>query len=162
PLMATFTGGFLRDRVLGNSRLLRYAEFVRNARCAKSITAAFLISSVCACGSTTTGSAPTASGAPKQTSTPLASRIMGGGEPAQQTAWGVVRALSRAGSAATNPLDTTAHECPSAGCRQSVVTDQLRVKSFATPKLASQFASARGLNHVGTVVVTFAPPLSAS
>ena len=40
------------------------------------------------------------------------------------------------------------------------MTDQLRIMSFATPSQASHFASVRGLDQVGTVVVSFAPPLS--
>jgi hypothetical protein len=148
--------------VLGYGLYPRYAGFVRNARYAKSMIAVLFAAFVCGCASTTTGPAATQSDAPKQTGTPLASPVTGGGERSTRTAWGVVRALSRTGFAATNPLDTTAHECPTAGCEQSVVTDQLRVKSFATPSQASRFASARGLDHVGTVVVAFAPPLSPS
>lgn len=107
----------------------------------------------------------TRSGAPTavtQLGTPLASPGTGTGELRKQTAWGVVRALAHAGFAAANPLDTTAYECPSAGCQESVVTDQLRVKSFASPQLASRYAGARGLNRVGTIVVSFAPPLPES
>jgi hypothetical protein len=59
-------------------------------------------------------------------------------------------------------LDTTAQECPSAGCDQAVVTDTLRVKSFASRSQATAYASARGLDRVGTIVVSFAPPLAAS
>ena len=69
---------------------------------------------------------------------------------------------SRAGFAAANPLDTTAQECPSAGCQEAVVTDQLRVKSFVSAQLASRYAMPRRLDCVGTVVVSFAPPLPAS
>jgi hypothetical protein len=85
---------------------------------------------------------------------------MAGDNGSTHTAWGLVRALSRAGFATTNPLDTTADECRAAGCRQSVVTDQLRVKSFATASEAARFAAAHGLDHIATLVVTFAPPLS--
>jgi hypothetical protein len=93
--------------------------------------AVFLAASVCGCGGTTMGQPSTPPGASKQHGTPLASSGKDGGERSKQTAWGVVRALSRAGFAATYPLDTTAHECPSAGCQESVVSDQLRVKAFA-------------------------------
>jgi hypothetical protein len=96
----------------------------------------------------------------EQPGTPLGLPSAGNGELRKQTAWGVVRALTRAGFGAANPLDTTAYECPSAGCQESVVTDQLRVKSFASPQLASRYATARGLNCVGTIVVSFAPPLA--
>ncbi len=73
----------------------------------------------------------------------------------------IVHALQRAGLAVPNALDTTAQECPVAGCDQAVVTDTLRVKSFATAQLAMRYAAARGLDHAGTVVVSFAPPVSA-
>lgn len=62
--------------------------------------------------------------------------------------------------AVPNALDTTAQECAVAGCDQAVVTDTLRVKSFATPELSSRYASPRGLDHAGAIVVSFAPPVS--
>jgi hypothetical protein len=126
------------------------------------IVALLLLLSVCGCGGTVAGRSPAPTGVPTAMGTPLASPMAGGVVRSTQTAWHVVRTLSQAGFAATNPLDTTAHECPAVGCRQSVVTDQLRVKSFATPSEASRFALAGGLDHVGTVVVAFAPPLSPS
>jgi hypothetical protein len=94
--------------------------------------------------------------------TPLSSSGTSGEGQSTQTAWSVVRALSHAGLAATNPLDTTAQECPSAGCQESVVTDQLRVKSFASASQASRYAAAHGLQSSGAIVVSFAPPLPAS
>ncbi len=75
-------------------------------------------------------------------------------------AWDVVHALQRAGLAVPNALDTTEQECPAAGCDQAVVTDTLRVKSFATAPLAMRYASPRGLDHAGTIVVSFAPPVT--
>ena len=77
-------------------------------------------------------------------------------------AWDVVHALQRAGLAVPNALETTAQECPAAGCDQAVVTDTLRVKSFATAPLAVRYAAARGLDHAGTVVMSFAPPVAPS
>lgn len=78
--------------------------------------------------------------------------------PAQAlTAEEVIRALRRAGLAAPHPVDTTAQECDLAQCAQSVVTDTLRVKSFATPAQATQYAVPRGLKHVGPVTVSFPP-----
>lgn len=115
---------------------------------------------VCSCGSTITGPPRTASEALKQHGTPLASAT--DGERSTPTAWDIVRELTRAGLGATNPLDTTAFECRSAGCQESVVTDQLRIKSFSSAQLASRYASTRGLPSIGTVVVSFAPPLPAS
>ncbi|WP_142392565.1 hypothetical protein [Mycobacterium sp. 3519A] len=112
---------------------------------------------LCGCSSATAGQASASSDAPTRAATALASPMT---DQTQPTAWTVVRGLSRAGLAATNPLDTTAGECPAAGCLQSVVTDQLRVKSFATPVQATRYATARGLQHAGTIAVAFAPPLS--
>lgn len=76
------------------------------------------------------------------------------------TARGVVDALNRTGFTAPNPLDTTAQECPAAGCDQSIVTDTLRVKSFATTARAQSYAGDKGLYQVETIVVAFAPPIS--
>jgi hypothetical protein len=130
---------------------------VHIARCAKSSIAVVVAMLACGCGSATSEPAPAPTDTPTATATALVSPM---NDRSRQTAWSVVRALSRAGLVVTNPLDTTAHECPAAGCLQSVVTDQLRVKSFASSAAAMRFASARGLHHVGTVVVAFAPPLS--
>jgi hypothetical protein len=56
-------------------------------------------------------------------------------------------------------VDTTAQECPAAGCEQSIVTDTVRVKSFATPQKAVRYAEAHGLRSDGNIVVAFAPPV---
>jgi hypothetical protein len=124
--------------------------------------AVLVTASVCGCGSPATAPPSTQPGVSRPQGTPLASSGARGGERSQQTAWSVVRALSRAGLAATNPLDTTAQECPSAGCRESVVTDQLRVKSFASASQASRYAAAHDLQSSGPIVVSFAPPLPAN
>jgi hypothetical protein len=76
------------------------------------------------------------------------------------TAAHVVHALTSAGLPAPYPLDTTAYECRVAKCEQSIVTDTLRVKSFDTADAAAKYAEPRGLNHISTFVVSFAPPLS--
>jgi hypothetical protein len=123
--------------------------------------AVLLTASVCGCGGTTTAPQPTQPSASRPQGTPLASSGTSGEGLSKPTAWSVVRALSRAGLAATNPLDTTAQECPSAGCQESVVTDQLRVKSFASGSQASRYAAAHGLQSSGPIVVSFAPPLTA-
>lgn len=75
------------------------------------------------------------------------------------TARGVLAALNEKGLAARNPVDTTAQECPDAGCDQSVVTDTLRVKSFPTTARAETYAANHGLFQVETIVVAFAPPV---
>ena len=124
--------------------------------------AILLAVSLSGCGSAIVGTPSAAPPSVEQPGTPLGSPSTGTGELRKQTAWGVVRGLTRAGFAAANPLDTTAYECPSAGCQESVVTDQLRVKSFSSPQLASRYATARGVNCVGTIVVSFAPPLPES
>ena len=90
---------------------------------------------------------------------PLAAGATSGGELDALTARGVVDALSRRGFAVPNPLDTTAQECPAAGCDESVVTDTLRVKSFPTTAAAQKYAAANGLRQVQTIVVAFAPPI---
>lgn len=82
--------------------------------------------------------------------------------PPTPHAWDVVHALQHAGLAVPNALETTAQECPAAGCDQAVVTDILRVKSFATTPLAVRYAAAHGLDRAGTVVVSFAPPIAAT
>jgi hypothetical protein len=77
-------------------------------------------------------------------------------------AWDVVRALSRSGLAVPNALDTTAQECAAVGCDQAVVTDTLRVKSFADSSQARRYAAAHGLDCISTIVVSFAPPVEAA
>ena len=73
-----------------------------------------------------------------------------------------VRLLARHGIPVPNPLVTTRQECPRAGCQLAVVTDTMRVKSFATEQLAEQYAQLHGASCDGNIVVTFAPPLSRS
>jgi hypothetical protein len=121
------------------------------------IGAGLLAIALCACSSATPGQAAASSDVPSRTATALASPMT---NQTKTTAWAVVRGLSAAGLAAANPLDTTAGECPAAGCLQSVVTDQLRVKSFTTSAQATRYATAHGVPHAGTIVVAFAPPLS--
>ena len=75
------------------------------------------------------------------------------------TARGIVNALTKMGFEASNPIDTTAQECPAAGCDQSMVTDTVSVKSFATTGEAEIYAQERGLDQVETIVVSFAPPV---
>jgi hypothetical protein len=75
------------------------------------------------------------------------------------TAQGLVDELARAGFATPHPLDTTAQECPKAGCEQSILTDMFRVDSFETTGAAEKYAVPRGLDQMGTIVVAFAPPL---
>jgi hypothetical protein len=89
----------------------------------------------------------------------LAATATRGGELGALTARGVVNALNRTGFAAANPVDTTAQECPAAGCDQSIVTDTLRVKSFQTTARAQAYAGDHGLDQVETIVVAFAPPV---
>jgi hypothetical protein len=85
---------------------------------------------------------------------------MRGGELGALTARGLVDALDKTGFAVANPLDTTAQECPAAGCDQSIVTDTLRVKSFSTTSRAQTYAGNHGLFQVETIVVAFAAPVS--
>ena len=85
---------------------------------------------------------------------------MRGGELGALTARGLVDALNKTGFAVPNPLDTTARECPAAGCSQSIVTDTVQVKSFSTTARAQTYAGDHGLFQVETIVVAFAPPVS--
>ncbi len=85
-----------------------------------------------------------------------------GGELLVPSARGIVDQLAKLGFEAPNPMDTTAQECPVAGCSQSIVTDTLRVKSFTSTGKAESYAKERGLDQVATIVVSFAPPVSPS
>ncbi|WP_142391436.1 hypothetical protein [Mycobacterium sp. ENV421] len=76
------------------------------------------------------------------------------------TAGGLVAALTADGVAVPNAIDTTAQECPAAGCEQAIVTDTLRVKSFATVRQAKWYSVAAGLPRFANIVVEFAPPLT--
>jgi hypothetical protein len=82
------------------------------------------------------------------------------GEMAELTAKGLVDALNEAGFAAPNPVNATAQDCPAIGCVQSVVTDTLRARSFATTGQAEIYGRDHDLFQVTTIVVTFAPPMT--
>jgi hypothetical protein len=73
------------------------------------------------------------------------------------TAHGLVEALEHSGLEMQNPVDTTKQECRAIGCRQSVVTDRLRIRSFDETGQAQKYAAEAGASQVETVVVTFAP-----
>ncbi|WP_142271306.1 hypothetical protein [Mycobacterium sp. AT1] len=111
------------------------------------------------CSSTLPGYPPSASSAEARPSA-MAATATRGGELGALSARGVVNALVAAGFQAPNAVDTTAQECPASGCEQSVVTDTVRVKSFGTTARAQNFAAARDLFQLETIVVEFAPPLS--
>lgn len=116
---------------------------------------------LCSCSSKLPGYLAPASSSPAVPSpSPLVSTMTRDGELGALSARGVVDALSKTGFAVPKPVDTTAQECPDAGCDQSVVTDTLRVKSFPTTARAQGFALDHGLRQVETVVVEFAPPLT--
>lgn len=87
-------------------------------------------------------------------------RISSGHEPL--TAAALVAVLTAEGVAVPDPIDTTAQECPAAGCQQAVVTDTMRVKSFATVTRAEWYAVAHDLPRFANIVVEFAPPLTAA
>lgn len=82
-----------------------------------------------------------------------------GGEMQAPTARGVVDELVKLGFETPNPQDTTAQDCPAAGCDQSIVTDVFRVESFPTTGRAEIYAKDRGLDQDETIVVSFAPPV---
>ena len=114
---------------------------------------------VSSCASRTPGYPAPASSQAAGTSV-LAATATRGGELGALTARGLVNALNATGFVAPNPVDTTAQECPAAGCDQSIVTDTLRVKSFLSTAKAQTYAGDNGLYQVETIVVAFAPPLS--
>jgi len=76
------------------------------------------------------------------------------------TAKGLVNALNLMGLPAPRAVNTTLQDCPAADCLQSITTDTVRVKSFATPDQAQTYAAQRNLFQQATIVVEFAPPLS--
>jgi hypothetical protein len=123
---------------------------------------AVLLSCVLSVGCSGTAPTPPTSAA---ASSPAPSRPDGAlptrqGELGALTAKGLLDALGRDGFPAHNPVDTTAQECPAAGCLQSIVTDRLRVKSFPTTGQAQIYAADRNLYQVTTLVVDFAPPVT--
>lgn len=73
------------------------------------------------------------------------------------TAHGLAEALTDAGFDMHNPVDTTEQECRAIGCLQSIVTDRMRIRSFAETGQAQKYAGEAGGRQVETVVVTFAP-----
>ncbi|MCV7221851.1 hypothetical protein [Mycolicibacterium elephantis] len=128
----------------------------------RSVTAAGAAVLVLALGACAEPAPPT--GTPTTTSSADSSQPLGASTSGQApapvlTVDEVLRALNRAGLPAPNPVDTTAQECGAAQCEQSVVTDTLRVKSFASPAQAAQYAVPRRIKHVGTVTVSFPPHL---
>lgn len=118
-----------------------------------------LMALAAACGGSPSPASATGTPLSSRSADAMANPAVGGGGRSNVSAWDVVRALSHAGLRADNALDTTAQECPGAGCDQAVVTDELRVKSFDGPSRAHSYASARGLEWVGSIVVAFAPPM---
>lgn len=76
------------------------------------------------------------------------------------TASDVIRGLQERGLSIVRPIDATAQMCPEAGCTQAIVTDRMRVKSFASSREARRYADAHGGRQVATVVVTFGTTVS--
>lgn len=111
------------------------------------------------CSSRLPGYPPSATSAVARSST-LSAAATRGGELGALSARGVVDALVQAGFRAPNAVDTTAHDCVASGCQQSVVTDTVRVTSFATTAKAQDYAASHDLFQLETVVVEFAPPLT--
>ena len=117
---------------------------------------------VAACSATPPSSSGPVSSLARATSGSVAESIPRNGVRRALTARGLVNELARAGFSVPNLLDTSRQDCPSVGCDQSIVTDTLRVKSFATTTQAERYAAPRGFYHVATIVVSFAPPISES
>ena len=73
------------------------------------------------------------------------------------TAQLIVDNLVRSGQAVHNPVDTTAVDCPDAGCAQAVTSDRFQVMSFATTGAAQRYAGTHESRQVETIVVNFSP-----
>jgi hypothetical protein len=105
--------------------------------------------------------APTDSTASRTTTSPPTAQSEGlatrGGPLGALTAYGLVKALERTGLEMHSPVDTTKQECREIGCLQSVVTDRLRIRSFAETGQAQKYAGQSGARQVETLVVSFAP-----
>ena len=131
---------------------------IMKGRAVTAAGAAVLVLALGACAEPAppTGTPPATSSADSQ---PLGASTSGQAPLQALTVDEVLRALNRAGLPAPNPVDTTSQECGPAQCEQSVVTDTLRVKSFASPAQAAQYAVPRRIKHVGTVTVSFPPHL---
>jgi len=109
------------------------------------------------------GCSPTPSDSTAPSTTTSSAQVQGQGSATRVgplgalTAHGVVEALDHSGVPMRNPVDTTEQECGEIGCLQSVVTDRLRIRSFAETGQAQKYAAQTDARQVGTVVVTFAP-----
>lgn len=132
---------------------------VRRAVLVVAVICSLLVAGCSGSPTTLESSAPTTAPGTTQSDGELPTRQ---GELGALSAKGLVDALNREGLPAPNPTDTTARECPAAGCLQSIVTDNLRVKSFASTGQAQIYAAERNLYQVTTVVVDFAPPMTES
>ena len=58
-------------------------------------------------------------------------------------------------------MDTSAADCPTIGCAQSITTERMQVLSFRTSGAAQVYAADHGMRQVMTVVVAFAPTVHA-
>jgi hypothetical protein len=85
-----------------------------------------------------------------------------GGELQSLSAQGILDAITKAGFAAPDPRDATARDCGDIGCTQSIVTGTVSVISFPSTSRAELYAIPRGLDQVGTVVVSFASTVPTS
>lgn len=73
----------------------------------------------------------------------------------------VVEALKRSGLQPGRPVDTSAVDCPTIGCVQSITTERMQVLSFRTSGAAQIYAADHSMRQVMTVVVAFAPSVRA-
>lgn len=91
-----------------------------------------------------------------RTETPLA-----GSASTSHVARDVVEALKRSGLQPGRPVDTSAADCPTIGCVQSITTERMQVLSFRTSGAAQIYAADHNMLQVMTVVVTFSPTVHA-
>ncbi|AFM15520.1 hypothetical protein Mycch_0702 [Mycolicibacterium chubuense NBB4] len=73
----------------------------------------------------------------------------------------VVANLQKGDGVDLHPTDTTAADCPDAGCAQSVTTDSFRIMSFSTTGRAQRYAGTHDSRQIEALVVTFSPNVSA-
>ena len=73
----------------------------------------------------------------------------------------VVAALALRGFLVPNLMDVTDQICPTAGCDHSLVTDTLRITSFASQEAAAQYAHEHGVRNWHNIVIAFPPTMPA-
>lgn len=76
------------------------------------------------------------------------------------TAGAVVDHLQNDDHVLLHPMDTTASDCPRAGCAQAIGTDRFTIMSFSGTGAAQRYAADHGFRQIASVVVDFSPTVS--